>query len=90
MHAANNCSEIKIDNITDVWLIVAAVIEILLRVAGMFAVAFVIYGGFRYVTSQAEPDEVNKARQTIISALVSLAISILAAVTINFIAGSIA
>jgi ABC-type Fe3+ transport system permease subunit len=89
VHAAGDCSEIKIDNITDVWLIVAAVIEILLRVAGMFAVAFVLYGGFKYITSQAEPDAVNKARQTIINSLIGLAIAILASVTINFIAGSI-
>ncbi len=85
----NDCSLVKLDSITDVWLIVAAVIEILLRIAGIFAVGFVLYGGFRYLTSQAEPDAVNKARQTIISALVGLAISILAAVVVNFIAGSI-
>ena len=79
----------KIDNISDVWLIVAAIIEILIRIAGIFAVAFVMYGGFRYITSQAEPDAVNKARQTIISALIGLAIAVLASVIINFIAGNI-
>jgi ABC-type Fe3+ transport system permease subunit len=85
----NNCSVVKIDNINDVWLIVAAVIEILLRVAGIVAVGFVIYGGFQYLTSQAEPDKVNKAKNTIINALVGLMIAILASAIINFIAGSI-
>lgn len=89
VHAAGSCSTIQIDNINDVWLIVAAIIEILLRLAGMFAVAFIIYGGFQYLTSQAEPDAVNNARKTIINALVGLAIAILASVTVNFIAGSI-
>lgn len=89
VHATGNCTEIQINNINDVWLIVAAIIEILLRIAGLLAVAFVMYGGFRYVTSRAEPDAVNKARQTIINALIGLAISILAAVTVNFIAGRV-
>lgn len=84
-----DCKVVKIDNISDVWLIVAAIIEILIRIAGIFAVAFVMYGGFRYITSQAEPDAVNKARQTIISALIGLAIAVLASVIINFIAGNI-
>jgi hypothetical protein len=62
-----SCSEIQITNINDVWLIVAAVVEILLRVAGIFAVAFVMYGGFQYITSQAEPEKVNRAKNTIIN-----------------------
>lgn len=85
----SDCKSIRIDSLTDMWLIVAAVVEILLRVAGLMAVGFVMYGGFRYVTSQAEPDAVNKARQTIINALIGLVIAILAAVTVGFIAGSI-
>jgi ABC-type Fe3+ transport system permease subunit len=83
------CDSPTITSINDVWLIVAAIIEILLRIAGMAAVAFVMYGGFQYLTSQAEPDAVNKARQTIINALVGLAIAILAATLVNFVAGSI-
>ncbi|MGH7240780.1 MAG: hypothetical protein ACREGB_00610 [Candidatus Saccharimonadales bacterium] len=83
------CSDPSINTLTDIWLIVAAFVEILLRIAGLAAVAFVIFGGFQYLTSQAEPDKVTKARQTIINALVGLAISIMAAVLVNFIAGSI-
>lgn len=89
IHDAGSCSSIKIDNINDLWLIVAAIIEILLRVAGIAAVGFVIFGGFQYLTSQSEPDAVNKARKTIINALVGLTIAILAAAIINFVAGSI-
>lgn len=86
---ANSCTKITIDNINDVWLIIAAIIEILLRVAGIAAVLFVMYGGFQYLTSEAEPETVNKARKTIINALIGLAISVFAAVLVNFIAGSI-
>jgi ABC-type Fe3+ transport system permease subunit len=89
IHDPGNCKAIQITGINDVWLIVAAVIEILLRVAGIFAVVFIMYGGFQYLTSQAEPDKVNKAKHTIINALVGLIIAILASVIINFIARSI-
>jgi ABC-type Fe3+ transport system permease subunit len=89
IHDPNSCSVIQINGINDVWLIVAAVIEILLRVAGLFAVAFVMYAGFQYLTSQAEPEKVTRAKNTIINALIGLAIAILASVIVNFIAGSV-
>jgi ABC-type Fe3+ transport system permease subunit len=79
----------KIVGINDVWLILAAVIEILLRVAALAAIGFVIWGGFEYITSQGEPDKTNKARQTVINALVGLVIAVMASLIINFIAGSV-
>jgi ABC-type Fe3+ transport system permease subunit len=76
-------------NINDVWLIVAAVIEILLRVAALLAVALVIYGGVSYTMSQGEPDKTSKARNTIINAGIGLTIAVLAAVIVAFVAGSV-
>jgi len=78
-----------ITGLNDVWLIVAAVIEILLRVGALAAIGLVIYGGFEYMTSRGEPEKTNQARQTIINALVGLVITVLAAVIVNFVAGSI-
>jgi len=86
--ATGACSP-AITGLSDIWLIVAAVIEILLRVAALVAVGFVIFGGVEFLTSQGEPDKTNKARQTLINALVGLVIAVLAAVIVNFIAGSI-
>lgn len=63
-----------------------AVVEIMLRLAGLIAVGFVIYGGFRYIVSQGEPDGVKAARETIINAVVGLVIAIIAAAVVNFIA----
>lgn len=83
-----NCS-IQINSLSDVWLIVAAIIEILLRVAGIMAVAFVVYGGFQYVTSQAEPDKLTQARRTIVNALIGLILAIMSATIVNFIANSV-
>lgn len=77
------------DNLNDIWLIVAAVIEILLRLVVLIAVGYIIFGGFKYLTSQAEPAEITQARKTILNALIGLSISVMAAMIVNFIAGSI-
>ncbi|MCX6729077.1 MAG: pilin [Candidatus Saccharibacteria bacterium] len=66
-----------------------AVVEILLRIAGMVAVAFVIYGGFKYVTSQGEPEAYKTAQRTIINALIGVAISVLAVTIVSVIGGAI-
>lgn len=77
----------QLNKLTDVWLIVAAIIEILLRVAALAAVILVIYGGYQYMTSQGEPDKTTKARETIMNALIGLAIAVLAAGIVGFVAG---
>ncbi len=79
----------QLSDFTNIWLIAAAVIEILLRVAALVAVAFVIYGGFNYMTSQGEPDATGRAKSTVASALIGLAIAVMAAAIVQFIAGRI-
>lgn len=86
---ANGLCSPKLTSLNDVWLIIAAILEILLRLAALMAVGFIIYGGFEYITSQAEPANVEKARKTIINALVGLIIAILATAIIGFLAGSV-
>lgn len=76
-------------SLSDTWLIVAAIIEILLRIAGLLAVIFVIIGGINFVTSQGQPEKTAKSRDTIINSLVGLAIAILSAAIVSFIAKSI-
>ncbi len=61
------------------------IFDILLRVAGLVAVGYVIYGGFQYQTSQGEPEKVRHAQGTIINALVGVAIVIIAASVVAFI-----
>jgi len=80
----------SLGSLNNVWLIVAAVIEILLRVAAIAAVAMVIYGGVKYIASQGEPEATNKARSTIINSLIGLLLSIMAATFVAFIADKVA
>jgi len=77
-----------IGGLTDIWLIVAAVIEMLLRIGALFAIAIVVYGSIQFITSQGEPSKTQAARSTIINALIGLVITISAATAVSFIAGS--
>jgi hypothetical protein len=61
-----------------------AITEALLRIVGLVAVAYVIYGGFRYILSQGDPENAKSARQTIINGLIGLVISLIATGAVAF------
>lgn len=79
----------KFRQLSDVWLVGLGIIDILLRLAGVAAVIFVMYGGFRYITSQGEPEATNHARSIIIGAVVGLIVAILAIVIVSFVGSSL-
>jgi hypothetical protein len=66
-------------------LIGLAILQDLVRVAALVAVGFVIFGGFKYITSQGAPEDTKEALKTIINALIGLAFAILAAGIVGFI-----
>jgi len=76
----------------DIGKVLLAVVEILLRIAGLVAVGFVIYGGFQYMLYQGDknaqgvPEKANAARSTIINALIGVVITIIATVAVRFVA----
>lgn len=69
--------------------VLLAIFEIILRIAGLVAVGFVIFGGFQYLTSQGEPDRIKGARSTIVNALIGLGIAVSATAIVNLVAGKI-
>lgn len=70
---------------SDVPLVLLAIVDDLLRIAGIVAVAFVIYGGIRLITSEGNPESSSKARETILNALIGLVIAIVAIAFVSFI-----
>ena len=82
----NSCNP-AITSLNDIWLVAAAVLEMLLRVASIAAIVYVVWGGISFVTSQGEPDKTAKARHTVINALIGLVLSIGAASIVSFVAG---
>ena len=69
--------------------IALAIIEILLRLAALAAVAYVIYGGFRFITSQGDPVGAKNARYTILNGLIGLVISMIATGAVAFISNTL-
>lgn len=66
-------------------LVGLAVLDMALRLAGLVAVGFIIWGGIQYVVSQGDPSKTKDAQQTIINALVGLAIALVATALVSFI-----
>ncbi len=69
---------------SDVPLVLLAVVDDLLRVAGIVAVAFVLVGAVKYVASQGNPEDAASAQSTIINALIGLVISVVAVAFVSF------
>ncbi len=59
-------------------LIGMAIIELLLKLSGILAIGYVVWGGIKYTTSQGSPEGTKSARETIAQALVGLVIILLA------------
>ena len=69
---------------SDVPLVLLAVIDDLLRIVGIAAVGFVIYGGFQYTTSQGSPDATSRAQSTIINALIGMALAMVSILVVSY------
>lgn len=84
--SSKTCSP-TLTSINDIWLILLAVIEILLRIAIIAAIAYVMIGGFKFITSRAEPEKTANAKNTVIDALTGLIIAVVATAVVTFVAG---
>ena len=73
----------------DLPLILIAVVDDLLRIAGLVAIGFVIVGAVRYTTSQGNPDDTAKAQSTIINALIGVALATVAVGIVSFLGKSL-
>jgi hypothetical protein len=73
-----------------VLLVTMAIIEILLFVAGFLAGFMIIFGAFRFITSQGESQKVVAARTIIANAIVGLVIAVVASKVVSFIAARLA
>ena len=65
--------------------IIIRIIQILLSLAGLIAVLVLIIGGFRYVTSFGNDDQVKQAKGMIINAIIGIIIIILSFVIVQVI-----
>jgi Type IV secretion system pilin len=70
---------------SDVPLVMLAIVDDMLRIAGVVAVAYVIVGAVQYITSQGSPEQTGRAQSTIINALIGLAIAMISIAFVSFV-----
>ncbi len=76
-------------NPDNIFLILLAVLDDLLVIAGVVAVAFVIYGAVQFMLGQGEPERIKHAQGTILNAIIGLIIAVLGAAIVNFIGNAL-
>ncbi len=69
---------------------IQTIVNILLTIVGIIAAVMLIIGGIRYVTSQGESEQTEKAKNTILYALIGLIVIGLSAVIVNFVLSAVA
>lgn len=69
--------------------IVENIIEAIILVMGIVAVIAIVYGGVQYMTSTGNTDKIQKAKHTILYAVIGLIICVLAYAIVNFVIGTL-
>ena len=75
------------DQSTDVGSVVNVIVNTLLYVLGAVCVIVIIIGGVFYVTSMGNASSVEKAKNTILYAVIGLVVALLAYAIVNFVIG---
>ncbi len=68
---------------------IIVIVNYVLVLVGIFALAFLVYGGFLYITSRGEADQVTTAKQIIINAVIGIVVVGVSAAIVNFVVAGI-
>ena len=66
---------------------ISDILKGVIGIAGLVAVTYVIIGGYKYMTSGGDAGKLQSAKNTIMYALIGLAVCALAFVLVNFVIG---
>ena len=69
--------------------LIIRVLNILLGVVGLVAVLFLVWGGFKYITSAGEEGAIEAAKGTIINALIGIVVVLLAFALVRIVANAV-
>jgi len=75
------------NELNDLWIIALNIIEWFIIAAAYLAVAFIIWGGFKYIKSRGEPGKLAEAKLAILQAVVGLGIALASVAIVEFITG---
>ena len=73
-------------NVAQVETFIRSIIKIIAGLAGLIATGFFVVGGFIYITSSGNPQQLDKAKQTLVWSATGLGITIAAFVLSGIIA----
>jgi predicted permease len=79
------CSSVSDNGAGSLTAVAKKVVNIFSIIVGIVAVIFIIYGGFRYITSGGDSGSVGNAKNTLIYALVGLVIVALAQLIVHYV-----
>lgn len=68
---------------------VRVIIEVVIGILGVVAVAMIILGGIQYATSQGNPEQIKKAKDIILYAVIGLIVALLAFAIVDFVLGNV-
>lgn len=89
-HVSDDCKSVKITQLNDTWVIVLNLVEILLHAVAYGAVAYLVWGGFKYMKSRGDPGKIQNAKDAITNAVVGLITALGSVAVVNFVSGGIA
>ena len=69
--------------------LITTISNTVLLLVGVVAVLFLIIGGFQYISSAGNPENVGKAKQTILYAIIGIVVTLLAYVIVKFVIGQL-
>lgn len=69
----------------DLAQVILRIINYVLAIVGIVALAYLVYGGFMYITSAGNEDKVEAAKQIIINAVIGIVVIGVAAAIVNFV-----
>lgn len=72
---------------TVVVIVALNITDIVLRLAGIVAVGFVIWGGIQYMLARGEPNGVANGKKTLTHAIIGLIIAIASSAIVGFVSG---
>ena len=73
----------------DLPIVITGIVNAVIAVCGLVAVVFVVVGGINYMTSNGDSGKIEKAKKTILYALIGIAITVLAFAIVNFVINNI-
>lgn len=65
--------------------ILGVIVDTLLYFVGALSIIFIIWSGFKYITSGGNPETVKSAKNTLLYAVIGLAVSVLSFSIVNFV-----